>query len=63
MISIDAEFPTRREADDFARELEAAYPPNRFATSLNMQKVVRSKDGIETEWHRVYGSRQEQSTC
>lgn len=68
MITIEDEFVTRREAEDFAKFIEESYPSDKFATSLNIQQVTRQSpsrydsdyegDTLIT-YYRVYGERQE----
>ncbi len=64
MITIDTEFATRKEAEDYAKEIEDAWPTEKFGTVLNIQKVARvPTTGLEVielvDWYRVYGTREE----
>lgn len=57
MISINALFDTRAEADAFAREIEGAYPPETFGTALSIQRTPTP--GTDAATFLVVGSRNE----
>ncbi len=63
MIQIATQFPTRQEAESFAKEIEDAYPTETFATVLTISRF--SPDEIAAgavprePCFMVFGSRQE----